>query len=302
VRERPKSKGICKVSTRENSDFASCGRSRSAFVRPATKKGAGESEAKLVKKLLLAVPLLVAVSLPNSAWARRRQAYVYVGASPLSVTVGVGRAPVMVAAPPALVTVSPPPLVVVESPPPMVVAQAQVMVPVPVVVAAPVAAPFVQVVAPAPPKRRDEPARLGLKYLGGATTLAAASSNHGLLFERLGPSHTLGVEFRIARWLAMESDVEFRPNGVTWDALGLKLWMFPGGFFRPFVAVRGALNFEPHASNRMSLGVAGAAGVDLNFGKHFFLEAQASYRVLPGSCCGEVGHLTGQVGGGVAFF
>ncbi len=86
--------------------------------------------------------------------------------------------------------------------------------------------------------------------------------------------------------------------------LGLKVWLLPPWAFRPYGSVSLAGSEAYAAPGKYQLGVSVAAGADLFFGKHFFLEAEARYRVSPGpgECCREVPHLSGLIGAGIALF
>jgi len=184
---------------------------------------------------------------------------------------------------------APPPPPVVYSPPPMVYAQPVAVAPAPVVVQ--------KAAAPAD----NRPGFLAVKYMPGA------SAGVSLLDGELGvetPSftHSPGLELRLTRWLSLRSDLEFRKNGRTWDMLGVKGSLFPNSPVKPYASVSFAGNENYGNPGKYSFGFAAAAGLDVFFGKHFFLEAEVRYRVTPGACCSEVPSLTGVVGGGVAFF
>lgn len=205
------------------------------------------------------------------------------------------RAPCPAVVVPPVAYVQPP---VVYAPPPPVV-----YTPPPVVYApVPVAAPVVQTRA-APPPARDRPGFLALKYLPGASTGLGVSAA-GFEFANPAFAHSAGVELRFTRWFALRSDLEFRRDSRTWDVLGAKLSLFPNSPVKPYASVSLAATEVLAKAGQYSLGVAGAGGLDLFFGKHFFLEAEVRYRVTPGAgaCCSEIPSVTGLVGGGVAFF
>lgn len=200
----------------------------------------------------------------------------------------------LVVAPPAYA--APPPVYVQPMyeplpPPPIVFAAPQ-----PVYASPPV------VVAPAPPRppKDDRPALIALKYAPGASAAVDWGSGAG----SFGITHSVGLEVRLSRWFALRSDFEMRPEGRSWDMIGLKVWLFPPWALRPYGSVSLAGSEAYAAPGKYQLGVSAAAGADLFFGKHFFLEAEARYRVSPGAgeCCREVPHLSVLIGGGVAFF
>lgn len=191
-------------------------------------------------------------------------------------------------------------------PPPMVVAQPVYQQPVyqqpvysppPIVYAQP---PAVVVQKPQPVKD-DRPGLLAIKYMPGVSTAVAAPDGQ-VQFGDPAFAHSPGVEVRLTRWLSLRSDLEFRKDSRTWDMLGVKLSLLPRSFIKPYASVSFSGNENLSNPGKFSFGFAGAAGVDVMFGKHFFLEAEARYRMTPGSCCAEVPTLTGVVGGGVAFF
>ena len=187
--------------------------------------------------------------------------------------------PVVVAAP------------VVYSAPPMVYAA-----PAPVVVAA---APAVQ--ARVAPPADDRPGFLALKYMPGVSSnISGTGGDMGLSTPAF--AHSPGVELRLTRWFSLRSDLEFRKEGRTWDMLGVKLSLLPNSPVKPYASVSFSGNENYANPGKYSFGFAGAGGLDVMLGKHFFLEAEVRYRMTPGSCCSEVPALTGLVGAGVAFF
>ena len=107
---------------------------------------------------------------------------------------------------------------------------------------------------------------------------------------------------RLTRWLSLRSDLEFRQTSRTWDMLGVKLSLFPYSPVKPYGSVSFSGTESYAKPGKFSFGFAGAAGIDVFLGKHFFLEAEVRYRMTPGNCCSDVPALTGLVGGGVAFF
>jgi hypothetical protein len=223
------------------------------------------------------------------------------------------QAPAVVYAPPPP-AYAPPPVAYVApqaqySPPPVVYAppQPQYTAP-PMVYAQPAPAP-VAVVAPMAvvrqkpaPVERPRPGFLAVKYMPGVSTSPSLENNGELDFNDTGFAHSPGLEVRLTRWLSLRSDLEFRQTGRTWDMLGVKLSLFPNSPVKPY----GSISFgasESYANpGSYAFGFAGAGGLDVFIGRHFFLEAEVRYRMTPGSCCSEAPALTGVIGGGVAFF
>lgn len=196
--------------------------------------------------------------------------------------------------PPAPVYVAPPaPVYVAPSPPPVV------YVPVPTPAPAPPPAPAPVVVQQAAAVVVDRPALLAVKYTPG--TSAVVGWGDSVSVNGLGFAHSVGLELRPSRWFSLRSDFEMRPDGRSWDMIGAK-FSLPNETFRPYASVSLSGSESKALPGKYQLGVAGAAGLDVFLGKHFFLEAEARYRVSPGDCCREVPHLTALVGGGVAFF
>ncbi len=154
----------------------------------------------------------------------------------------------------------------------------------------------------APPPEDHRPSHFGIKYLGGAS--AAVGFDNGPQVGKFGFTHLVGLELRLSRYFALRSDYELRPEGRSWDMLGLKVWLVPSWFLKPYLSASVAGSESYSLPGKYQLGISAAAGVDLMFGKHFFIEGEARYRVSPGvgECCREVPHLSVLVGGGVAFF
>jgi len=143
-----------------------------------------------------------------------------------------------------------------------------------------------------PPPRREEPL-LAVKALGGVSGLVNSSDAPS---DQPGFSGMIGAEFRLTRWLALRSDLDFRPNGISWDAAGLKLrapW-----FLSPYISVGATLGFS---NGHLALGPVGAAGLDLHLGRHFFLEVEGAYRVSPGEQLRRGGQASLMAGLGWAF-
>lgn len=184
---------------------------------------------------------------------------------------------------PVYVQPAPPP--VVYTAPPMVYAQ-----PAPVVVQQRAAKPA-----------DNRPGILAVKYMPGASAGISLIDDMPE-FNDVGFAHSPGVEVRLTRWLSLRSDLEFRQGGRTWDMLGVKGSLFPSSPVKPYASVSFGGNESYANPGKYSFGFAAAAGLDVFFGKHFFLEAEVRYRLTPGACCSEVPSLTGVVGGGVAFF
>ncbi len=217
--------------------------------------------------------------------------------------------PDQVAPPPQYVAAAPP--VYVPVPPPAYAPPPEALPFVPAPMPAPPGyyAPPPVVVAPAPvvvarPQRHEDegPSRFGIKYLPGIST--AIGFANGPQTGAIGFGQSLGLELRLSRWFALRSDYELRPEGRSWDMLGLKVWLIPSWVIKPYASVSVAGSESYSAPGKFQLGVSAAVGADLMLGRHFFIEAEARYRVSPGQgdCCREVPHLTALVGGGVAFF
>lgn len=184
---------------------------------------------------------------------------------------------------PPLVVYSPPPLVYAAPPPQVAYANA----------------PLVQ--AKVAPPQSERPGFFALKYMPGASSSPSMVGGE-LHLSGAGFTHSPGIELRLTRWLSLRSDLEFRQQGRTWDMLGVKLSLFPSSPVKPYASVSFSGNESYAHPGAFSFGLAGAGGLDVFFGKHFFLEAEVRYRMTPGKCCSDVPVLTGVVGGGVAFF
>jgi hypothetical protein len=190
--------------------------------------------------------------------------------------------PVVMAPPPmvqaAPVYVAPPPPVVVQQPPPRVVTRT--------------------VTAPAP----ERPALIGLKYTPGLSGVFTSSPG-AVGFSGARFTHSAGLEARLSRWFALRSDVELRNDSRSFDVIGAKVWLAGADWVvKPYLSASLSGTMADSRPNALTVGVVGAGGVDVFFGKHFFLEAEVRYRALPGSCCAEVPQVTGVVGAGIAFF
>ena len=188
------------------------------------------------------------------------------------------------------------------SPPPMVVAQPYVVVqPVPVrpqyVSVAP--PPNVMARVTPPPVVVEGPSHLALKYLPGLSSSVVL--NDVLAVGRPGFAHSLGLEFRFYHWFALRSDFEMRAASRSWDVVGAK-FSLPIPVLSPYLSGSISASEGYNAPGRYQLGAVAAAGLDLKFGRHFFIEAEARYRVAPGACCREEPQVSALVGAGVAFF
>lgn len=236
---------------------------------------------------------------------RHRPCVEVIGAAPVQPLPPVAyytQAPVVVAPPPPpvyvqpapQVYVQPAPQVVVQPPPPPVVYSNP-----PMVYAQPAPAPVV--VQKAAPVEDNRPGFLAIKYMPGVSSTVALS-NGEMSFGGPGFAHSPGLELRLTRWLSLRSDLEFRKEGRTWDMLGVKLSLLPNSPLKPYASVAFSGNENYTNPGKYSFGFAGAAGLDLMLGKHFFIEAEARYRMTPGACCSDVPVVAGVIGGGVAFF
>lgn len=249
---------------------------------------------------LIAVMTAVGMATPALAHCRKgigiQLGSIFIGASKHRRNcheVIVAPAPVVVQAAP-VVEYSQPPIVYAQ-PAPMVVAQPRYSNP-PIVYAQP------QVVVQAPqPQREERPGFLALKYMPGVSSNVSAPAG-SVEFGTPGFAHSPGIELRLTRWLSLRSDLEFRQEGRTWDMLGVKLSLLPRSPVKPYISASFSGNENYANPGKYSFGFAGAAGLDVFIGKYFFLEAEARYRMTPGSCCSEVPAVTGVIGGGVAFF
>lgn len=261
------------------------------------------------------VAAVVGLSAPSLACSRHAHGSIAVSLGPLYFGFGVAASPCpapLIVPQPAPVYVAPPPPVYVVPPAPAYSPPPVVMAPPPAASAAPPPPPVVPapplVPAPAPvasvsaqvdKREKPKPAFLGLKYLGGSAALVDWSS--GVSLSGLGYAHSFGLEGRFNRWFALRSDLELRTDSRSWDVIGAKLWV-PTSTFKPYASVSLAMTEAFARPGQMHWGLVGAAGLDIWIGKHFFLEAEARYRVSPGDCCRAQPHLSGLVGAGIAFF
>lgn len=216
--------------------------------------------------------------------------------------------PTVIYAPPPVYVSPPARRVAYYSPPPMVAGPPVVMVTPPVVIPAaplPVASPQPIIVAapPAPEPAPERPSIVALKYTPGASAgVNWGSSTQAGGLSGVAFSQTFGLEFRVARWLAIRGDVEFRKGGHSYDPFGLKVWVAPGAVLRPYLSASLSASDSSNNPGRLAVGIVGATGLDLMLGRHFFFEAEVRYRLIPGTCCRDVPQLTGVLGAGVAFF
>ena len=132
-----------------------------------------------------------------------------------------------------------------------------------------------------------------VKALGGVNAVRG-DGNTGT--DQPGFSGMLGAEYRFTSWLSARTDVSFRPNGLSFDAAGLKLrapW-----FLAPYASVAVSFGF---ARGRVSVGPVGAAGVDLHLGRNFLLELELACRVSPSEQLLRAGQFSAMAGLGWAF-
>jgi hypothetical protein len=218
-------------------------------------------------------------------------------------------APVVVSPPPvyvqpAPVYVQPPPVYVqppvVMAPPPLVAAPPPVVMAPPPVVVAPVPAP--QVVArPPAPREPERPALIGIKYQPGFSGLLT-STPRSVGFSEGRFAHGVGLEARLSRWFALRSDVELRADSRSYDVIGAKLWLAGADWrVKPFLSASLSGTEHDLRPNALAIGVVGSGGVDVFFGRHFFLTAEVKVRATPDGCC-SVPQVTASAGAGVAFF
>ncbi|MCU0700443.1 MAG: hypothetical protein MUC96_28365 [Myxococcaceae bacterium] len=197
--------------------------------------------------------------------------------------------PQVIEAPP--VVMSPPPLP--APPPPVVVAPAPVVV-------APAPAPQV-VTRPPPPREPERPALIGIKYQPGFSgLLTSGPGSVGFSDGRF--VHGVGLEARLSRWFALRSDVELRSNSRSYDVIGAKLWLAGADWkVKPFVSASLSGTEYDLRPNALAIGVVGSGGIDVFFGRHFFLTGEVKVRATPDGCC-SVPQVTASAGAGVAFF
>lgn len=285
-----------------------------------------------VLRAVAAAAVLATLGTAAPAWACHRGFHSHLGAEAVSISLGglplfslgvavahepcpvTVAAPVMVAPP---VVVAPPPIYVappVVTAPPVVAAPVYVAAP-PLVAVAPTYVPAPAYAPPPPPvvaapaapvvtasaerTERDRPNFLALKYLPGLAT----SIGPGEPFSVGGIGHqaSVGAELRFTRWFALRSDAEFRPDGHSYDFLGVKLTMDKDSPLRPYVSASVTGEFPVAKPGNSYLGLVGGVGLDLFLGKYFFLEAEGRLRSVH-SCCGVGPQASASVGGGVAFF
>jgi hypothetical protein len=203
-----------------------------------------------------------------------------------------------------------PPVIVAQAPAPQPVYVAQpvyVPTPQPYYVPPPTAVYVpVQVVQPAAPRPapRDEETRgrIAFKYLGGFNSPTFFGSTSGSPSPQAGwHAHSLGVEWRMSRYFALRSDLEFRPTSRSLDLVGLKFSLFPTWAIRPYLSASLAGNYVANDVRKWSVGVVGAGGLTLHLSRNFFLETEFRVRTSPEACCRETGQLDLLVGGGFAF-
>jgi hypothetical protein len=210
---------------------------------------------------------------------------------------------VVVPAPPGYVPLPP----LVYAPPPVAYVQPPMAYAAPPMVYSPPPppppAPQVVVVTPVePPPKPERQALVALKYAPGASAPVAYSTGQGPQVGVFALTQSLGAELRVAPWFALRSDYEWRPEGRTWDLVGAKVSPFPDWALKPYGSVSLSGSEAYALPGQYQLGVSGALGFDIPIGRHFFIEAEARYRVTPTDCCRAVPHLTALAGAGVAFF
>lgn len=145
------------------------------------------------------------------------------------------------------------------------------------------------------------PSLIALKYMPGLASNIGFGFDTGFVGSNVAFAQSAGIEVRLNRWFALRMDGELRNDGRSFDPLGIKLALAPSFRLRPYGSISLSLNDAPRFGNRLTVGLMAAAGLDLYFGRHFFIEAEVRYRRVPG-CCQEEGRLTGMIGAGVAFF
>lgn len=230
-------------------------------------------------------------------------------------------APPVVVVPPPVISVEPAPVYVqpapvyvqpapvVMPPPPLVSAPPVVVTPPPVVVQAPPSpapAPPAVVTRPARPVEPERPALIGVKYQPGFSGLFTSSSTDSSAtvgFAQGRFVHGVGLEARLSRWFALRSDVELRTESRSYDVIGAKVWLAGADWkVKPFLSASLSGSEHDLRPNALAIGLVGSGGVDVFFGRHFFLTAEAKVRASPGGCCNEGPRVTVGAGAGVAFF
>ncbi len=201
-----------------------------------------------------------------------------------------------------------PPVVMAPPPPPVYVASSQGYAPPPLPPVAVQPAPVIVAPTPVvvnravPAPAVEGPALIAIKYTPGFSGLFTGFTGApGFSTARF--THSGGLEARLGRWVALRSDVEFRKDSRSYDVIGAKLWLAGADWkLKPYVSASLSGTVVDERPNALQIGVVGAAGLDIFFGKHFFLEAEVRYRSLPDACCTNVPQLTAVAGAGVAFF
>lgn len=187
-------------------------------------------------------------------------------------------------------------VLVAPPPPPPQVVYVPTYLPPPLPVPPP-PAPAVATNATPPRRERDDFAHLGVKWTPGLSAAVLWGGPPSLGASSFAQS--VGLELRLAEWAALRSDLELRPGGTSWDALGLKL-SGPDKVLAPYFSVSASGSVSTSQPGRVQVGLMGALGLDLKLGRYFFLEAEARYRVAPDACCRDVPQVTGTLGVGLA--
>jgi hypothetical protein len=242
------------------------------------------------------VTLLAGLFLSASAYSRPRRfgAHFYVGpvhAGFYAYGVYAPRVPVFYYAPPVAYYLPPPPVFyVAPPPPPTYVAEAPVYTPPapPVYYAPPEVPPPPTLVVAPPPVEVDRIPRLALKWAPVGVTSAPQAAPGGSNNVNPFDVGNIGLEYRFPnRYWALRSDFEYGPNLGVWDFISLKLSLFPHSFIRPYISggITGSNVYDHNLSNGVitktpAAGGVAAAGVDVFFGKHFFIEAEGKGRLF----------------------
>jgi hypothetical protein len=216
--------------------------------------------------------------------------------------------------------VAPPPVVAAYTPPPA---------PVTPTYYAPAAVPPPPEAVVAPVVVSQEPDRIprvAVKWAPlGITSLQAPPSTSGSGSTNNFPINAgnVGLEYRFSNgYTALRSDFEYGLYGGAWDFLSLKLSLFKHSWLRPYLSggVTGTNIYDHNLTTGIttktpSVGGVAAGGLDLFFGKHFFLEAEVKARVFaipvggqtttPAGATAEnfspTTQFSGMLGAGVAF-
>jgi hypothetical protein len=159
----------------------------------------------------------------------------------------------------------------------------------------------------APPEETsadDGPPRLALKWAPFARSVTSVFDEPAGL-----NAGSVGLEYRLGRYLALRTDLQYSGQGALWDFVGLKLSLFADSLLRPFASAgfSGIRIVEGSAPAATRLGMVAGVGLNLFFGRHVFLEVEGKYRryseePLQLAEARNLSSWTLLAGAGVAFF